>query len=111
MSFFLLKIIISALIISFVSWYSGKDSGIAVFLTALPLVSLLALAFSHIEFKEPAQSVAYAKSIFTAVPLSLGFFVPFLFAERFQLNFWTCYFMGLLIILIGFLVHQYVLKF
>ena len=70
------KIILSSVIISFVSWLSGKKIGLAGFLTALPLTTLLALAFSHFEWKDSAQSVEYAKNVFVAIPVSLLFFIP-----------------------------------
>ena len=102
------KIVFSAIIISFVSWLSGKKTGLAGFLTALPLTTLLALAFSQLEWKDSAQSVAYAKSVFVAVPVSLLFFVPFLFAEKLNLNFWTCYVTGIALLGLGYFVHNYI---
>lgn len=91
--------------ISFVSWLSGKKIGLAGFLTALPLTTLIALAFSQIEYQDPKQSVEYAKSIFVAVPLSLTFFLPFLLAEKFALGFWTCYSFGIVLLGISYLIH------
>lgn len=104
------KILISSLLISFVSWLSGKKVGLAGFLTALPLTTLIALAFSHLEWNNQAQSVAYAKSIFVAVPVSLLFFVPFLLAETFKLNFWSCYISGICLLITGYFFHQYITK-
>ena len=72
------KTIVAAILISFVSWLSGKKTGLAGFLTALPLTTLLALAFSHMEWGDSKQSVEYAKSVFVATPVSLLFFIPFL---------------------------------
>jgi hypothetical protein len=42
-----LKIVIAVSIILGTSWLSGKRPELAGFLTALPLVSILALAFSY----------------------------------------------------------------
>ena len=100
------KVAVSAILISFVSWLSGKKLALAGFLTALPLTTLLALAFSHLEWNNSEQSVEYAKSVFIAVPLSLLFFVPFLFAKKFQLNFWSCYGSGIVLLFIGYLIHS-----
>ena len=83
------KTIVAAVLISFVSWLSGKKTGLAGFLTALPLTTLLALAFSHMEWGDAKQSVEYAKSVFVAIPVSLLFFVPFLFAQKFYPIFYT----------------------
>ncbi len=104
------KIIVAAVLISFVSWLSGKKTSLAGFLTALPLTTLLALAFSHIEWGDTKQSVEYAKSVLVAVPVSLLFFVPFLLAQRFNLSFWTCYFTGIGLLGGGYFIHTYLSK-
>ncbi|MCO4754152.1 MAG: hypothetical protein KC478_06705 [Bacteriovoracaceae bacterium] len=103
---FILKIVISAVLIAFVSWLSGKKTGLAGFLTALPLTTLLALAFSHMEWGDPKQSVEFAKSVFLAIPISLLFFLPFLLAEKLQLNFWSCYVLGILLLGVGYFLHN-----
>ncbi len=105
------KTIVAAILISFVSWLSGKKIGLAGFLTALPLTTLLALAFSHMEWGNSKQSVEYAKSVFVAIPVSLLFFVPFLMANKFNLNFWTCYSIGIALLGLGYFIHVYVSKF
>ena len=105
------KIGISALLISFVSWLSGKKTGLAGFLTALPLTTLLALAFSQMEWGDSKQSVEYAKSVFVAIPVSLLFFVPFLLAEKLNLDFWMCYGAGIFLLGLGYFIHQYIIKF
>ena len=59
----ILKVVIAAIIISFASWLSGKKPELAGFIIALPIASLLALAFSHIEHGDTASSITFAKSI------------------------------------------------
>ena len=103
---FVVKTIIASIIISFVSYLSGKKPGLAGFLTALPLTSLIALAFSHAEWADPGKSVEYAKSIFFAVPVSILFFVPFLFAEKLQVSFWLCYVIGIVLLYAGYIAHK-----
>jgi uncharacterized membrane protein (GlpM family) len=105
----IVKAIVGGLIISLVSWLSGTKSTLAGFITALPITTMLALAFSYMEWSDPAKSTAYAKSIFVAVPLSLLFFVPFLFAEKFQLGFWSMYFSGTCLLLVGYAIHRAIL--
>ena len=104
------KVIIAAIVISLVSWLAGKKTSLAGFLTALPLTTLLALAFSHVEWSDAKQSVEYAKSIFVAIPVSLMFFVPFLLAEKFNLSFWSCYISGVALLGVGFFIHSYLTK-
>ncbi len=104
------KTIIAAIFISFVSWLSGKKTGLAGFLTALPLTTLLALDFSHSEWRDSKQSVEYAKSVFVAIPVTLLFFIPFLISQKFDLNFWTCYSSGVVLLCLGYLIHSYACK-
>ena len=105
------KTILAAVLISFVSWLSGKKTGLAGFLTALPLTTLLALAFSHLEWGDSKQSVEYAKSVFIAIPVSLLFFVPFLMAQKFNLSFWACYSGGIALLGLGYFIHSYAVRF
>lgn len=104
------KIVIAAVLISFVSWLSGRKTGLAGFLTALPLTTLLALAFSHAEWGNSKQSVEYAKSVFVAVPVSLLFFIPFLLAQKLNIGFWSCYVSGILLLGVGYFAHSYLTK-
>ena len=110
MGFGLLKILISACLISFVSWLAGRKTMFAGFLTALPITTLFALAFSHFQWQDSKQSVEYAKSIFIAVPVSLLFFVPFLLATKLNLTFWQSYFGGIVLLGFGYFIHAYITK-
>ena len=100
------KTLLAAILISFVSWLSGKKTGLAGFLTALPLTTLLALAFSHMEWGDSKQSVEYAKSVFVAIPVSLFFFVLFHLAEKLDLNFWTCYSSAAGLLVVGYFMFR-----
>jgi hypothetical protein len=106
MAFFLLKVVVAALVISFTSWLSGKRPELAGFLVALPFTTLLTLAFSFAEYRDARTSVAFARSIFAAVPLSLLFFVPFLFAEKLRWGFWQLYGAGLGLLVVAYFVHR-----
>jgi len=108
---FISKLIISVSLILFTSWLSGKRGDLAGFIVSLPLVTLLVLPFSHFEFNDPVKTTYFAKSIFLAVPLSLLFFVPFLLAEKFKINFWACYSSGILLLGVSYLLHKQLLKY
>jgi len=85
----------------------GKNPRLAGFLLALPISTLLALAFGQIEFANTQKSVEFARSVCAAVPLSLLFFVPFLFADHLGLGFWGLYGLGIALLSVGFLIHSY----
>ena len=106
MGVFFAKTLIAALMIAFASWLAGKRPDLAGFIVALPLTTLLVLAFSRGQWGDPETSVKLAKSIFLGLPVSLLFFVPFLVAHRFHLGFWTCYATGLALLAAGYFIHR-----
>jgi len=109
MLFTTFKIIISASVIALASWLSGKKPELAGFLVALPIVTLLVLPLGHIEHQDPENSVRFARSIFTAIPLTLTFFVPFLLATKLQVGFWWLYSSGFVLLVIAYFIHQWIL--
>ena len=110
MMFTAIKISIAALVMAFASWLSGKKPELAGFITALPLVSILAIAFSYIQHQDAAIAAQYARSIVFAVPISWLFFAPFFFVEKWDLNFWVSYVAGLLLLAGGYFLHQFIMK-
>lgn len=103
---FLAKTVFAALVLSFCSWLAGRMPQIAGFIIALPLSTLLALAFTQAEFGDPGKSVEFARGIFSGIGVSLLFFVPFLLADKLRLGFWTCYLSGVGLLVLGFFVHR-----
>lgn len=110
MLFTIIKVTIAAFVIAFASWLAGKKPEMAGFITALPLVSILAIAFAYTQHQDVAVTSQYAKSIILAVPVSWLFFVPFFFTEKFDLAFWPCWVAGLALLVVGYFIHQWILK-
>ena len=107
---FVLNVLVSAVVISFASWLSGRLPTAAGFLVALPLATMLVLPLSYLEHESTQTSIVLAQSIFVAIPISLCFFLPFLLAGRFSLSFWQAYGLGCLALPVGHLVHRFVTK-
>ncbi len=110
MLFTVLKVTIAALVIAFASWLAGKKPEMAGFITALPLVSIMAIAFAYSQHQDLANTSQYARSIIIAVPISWLFFLPFFFTEKFDLGFWPSWVMGLALLVVGYFLHQWILK-
>jgi hypothetical protein len=110
MFFLVFKLSVSACLIAFASWLSGKRPELAGFIVALPLMTLLVLPFSQLEFQNTDNSVKFAQSIFVAIPLSMTFFLPFLLAGKLQLGFWGLYGSGLLCLIAAFFLHRWLLS-
>ena len=107
---FLLKIVTAGLIIAFASWLSGKKPELAGFIIALPLTSIIVLAFSYAEHKNVETSITFAKSIAIGVPISYLFFIPFFLNKQLNLNFWIIYFIGFILIIAGFFIHKFIMN-
>ncbi|TFH25291.1 MAG: hypothetical protein E4H03_01255 [Myxococcales bacterium] len=103
---FAINVLVSATVISFASWLSGRFPTTAGFIIALPLATMLVLPLSYVEHTNAETSVALARSIFIAIPVSLMFFLPFLFAGKLGLTFWQAYGIGCAALPVGYLVHR-----
>lgn len=110
MIFTALKVTIAAFVIAFTSWLAGKKPELAGFITALPLVSIMALAMAYSQHGDAGNTAQYARSIIFAVPISWLFFVPFFFTERLSLGFWPSWLLGLALLGAGYFLHQWILK-
>ena len=84
---FLVKTLISGLVIAFSSWLAGRKPVLAGFIVALPLVSILSVVLSYWEYRDMEEINRFAVSILVAVPLSLTFFIPFVFNRWFKMSF------------------------
>ena len=104
---FIAKVLLAALVIAFASWLSGKKPELSGFIIALPIASIIAIAFSYLEHKNTENTVIFAKSILIGVPVSYLFFVPFFFAKNFSMNFWIIYGSGIIFLIIGYFIHKY----
>ena len=111
MLIFILKIIVSGIIISFASWLSLKKPILSGFIIALPLISIITLLFSYLEHKDKEKTFLFAKSILVGIPASLLFFVPFFFAKSFNIGFWATYSLGIGFLVIGYFIHKYFTQF
>ena len=109
-AFFAFKLIVSALVITGASWLSGKKPILAGFLIALPLMSILAILFSYLQYRDMNKVNQFADSIFAAVPLSLCFFVPFLLNRWLKMNFVMTFGAGLLFLVAAYFIHALIFQ-
>ncbi len=88
MLYYALKIAISAFVIVGVSEIAKRHSGLAALLAALPLTSLLAFVWLHVEGASSASIGDLSSQIFWLVLPSLVFFLVLPALLRFGINFW-----------------------
>ncbi len=107
---FATKVLISALLIAFASGLAGKRPILAGFIIALPLVSILTLLFTYLEFRDMDKINRFATSILVAVPLSLSFFIPFLLNRWLKMGFASSFVLGVLLLSGAYFVHRILFK-
>lgn len=107
---FLIKAVIAGCVVSFASWLAGRAPVMAGFLVALPISTAILLPMSYMEHGSFENTVLLARSIAVAVPLTLTFFVPFFFAARLGLGFWTAYPLAFLCLGVGYFLHRSIMS-
>tara|TARA_Y100000589_G_scaffold289946_1_gene292341 strand:+ start:112 stop:450 length:339 start_codon:yes stop_codon:yes gene_type:complete len=107
---FLFKAAIAGTLIALASWLSEKRPELAGFIVALPLTSVIALTISQVQTQNSENSILFAKSIIIGVPLSYLFFIPFFFQHVTRFGFWAAFIIGLVLLSIGYFIHQYILR-
>ncbi len=75
MVYFLIKVLISALIIAGVSELGKRSSGVAAILASLPLTSILAILWLYRDTQDITKIVDLSNGIFWAILPSLLFFI------------------------------------
>lgn len=75
--FFVVKVLISGVIVALASWLAGRKPVLAGFIVAIPIISILSIFWSYLEYRDMAKINQFAVTILVAVPISLSFFVPF----------------------------------
>ena len=105
---FVLNTLVSALVIAAVAWISKKMPGTAGFIVALPIATMLVLPLAYIQHRDAGSAFELARSILIALPITVLFFVPFLFRER--LSFWGAYALGCALLPLGYFVHRAILR-
>lgn len=88
MAYYALKVLLSALVIVLISEVAKRHSGIAALIAALPLTSILAFVWLHLDGTPPERIAELAGQVFWLVIPSLVLFVTLPLLLRQGLNFW-----------------------
>lgn len=89
MLYYALKVIISALLIVVISEIAKRSTGFAALVASLPLTSLLAFVWLHMEASPPEQIADLSSQIFWLVLPSLLLFLLFPLLLRHGWSFWV----------------------
>lgn len=90
------RVLIAATTIVTVAELSKRFPRYGALLLSLPIISILAFTLSWYQHQDLPAISKLARETLILVPLTLPFFVPFAFAERWGLGFWSAFASGLL---------------
>ena len=107
---FLCKSLVSGFVIAFAAWLSGRKPALAGFLIALPLMSMLSILFSYLQYRDMDKVNEFALSILVGMPLSLAFFLPFVLNRWLKWSFPATYLSALGCLTAAFLLHRLIFK-
>ena len=88
MLYYLIKVVVSALLILAISETAKRHSGFAALIASLPVTSLLAFIWLHVESAPNEQLAELSGQIFWLVLPSLVLFLTLPFLLRAGVNFW-----------------------
>ncbi len=109
-TWFLAKTILSGVIIAFASTLAGRKPVLAGFIIALPLMSILSIIFSYVQYRDMDKINQFAISIAAAVPLSLAFFLPFFLNKWLKLNFPFTFTLAIGALGLAYMLHSWLLR-
>lgn len=99
--FFIVKTIVSALVIAVISEISKKHVGIGGFLSAMPITTLLVIFWLYYEQKDLNILADFVKSVLLAIPVSFLFFIPLIYMFKRGFNFYLTILIGILFLAVG----------
>lgn len=103
---FIAKVVLSALVIALASEVARRDSFWGALLVVLPLTSLLTMSFLYAENRDNELVTRFARDVLLLVPVSLVFFLPFLFESRTRFGFVPNLAIGIVLLGLGVLVMR-----
>jgi len=108
--YFLLKVLISALVIAAVSEVARRDALLAAILASLPLTSLLAILWLYHDTRNGHLAGELATQIFWAILPSLLFFVAFPWLLKTGLSFSLSLILSIGIMIVGYSFYAAVIR-
>lgn len=107
---FVIKTIISALLIATISTLSKKFTLVGSLLAALPITSILAMIWLYQETKDATKIIELSYSIFWMVVPSLVFFIVLSVLLKKEVSFYCSLFLASGIMILSYLFYIKVLK-
>ncbi len=110
MSYYIVKIIITAILIVAISEFSKRSSLIGAILASLPIVSVLAFLWLYIDTKSAEKISELSSSIFWLVIPSLSLFIVLPILLKFKVNFYLSLFISCTVMVFSYFSMLFILR-
>ena len=110
MTYNIIKILISAILIALISEVSKRSTFLGAVLASIPLVSVMAMIWLYIDTNDSLQVVQLSKGIFWLVIPSLVLFITFPFFIRLQFSFYTALSAAIFVMVVTYFITIAVLE-
>lgn len=110
MLFYILRFFVSAFIIVLISEVAKRHSGFAALVASLPLTSLMAIVWMHIDGADSGQIAALSDQILWLVLPSLLFFLMLSFLLKHGMIFWSSLGLAITVTVLCYLVFLLLLR-
>lgn len=110
MSFYIIKTLITAILIVSISQIAKTSSWIAAFITSLPIMSILALSWLYIDTQNVSKVSELSMGIFWLVVPSLVFFLALSYLLKQNLSFWISLAIACIVTASAYTIYALILK-
>lgn len=110
MAYYIIKVLISSVIIVLISEISKRSSMAGSILASLPLMSLLAFIWMYFDTKDIQKISSLSSGVFWMVIPSLLLFILLPYLLRRQVNFWAALSLSTTIMVLFYFLMIFVLK-
>lgn len=110
MSYFIAKVLLTAVVVAFISELSRRYELFAAALASLPLVSILAFIWIYLETSDTRELIGLSRNIFWLVLPSLAFFLAFPALLKYGMGFWSALPLACLIMVLVYALTIWLLK-
>jgi len=111
MSYYLVKIVTTTILIVAISEIAKRSSLIGAILASIPLISVLAMIWLHIDTKDISKIIALSTSIFWLVIPSLALFLSLPVLLKQGINFYLSISISIIITILCYWLMVYVLNY
>lgn len=105
-TFFIFKLVLSALIIAVITEVAKKHTNLGGFIAAMPITTLLSMFWLYYETKDLTLILNFLSAVIQGVFITFLFFVPCIILLKKGCGFYVSVFVSLLTLGLGFYIQQ-----